>query len=119
MPRRTCKRIILNIGWGGGLSQVQKLGWGYLDVHIQHHVHSQVCGTDGVTYENVCVLRAQSANARVDFLGACEEGTGRTPEEYCTMVSRARRCIFDTSNCRHLVRPEEGCCALCGKLTKL
>ena len=74
----------------------------------------QVCGTDGVTYENVCVLRAQSANARVDFLGGCEEQNG-SPNEYCSRVSRAGRCIFNSSNCRHLIRPEEGCCALCGK----
>ena len=65
----------------------------------------------------MCILRAQSANARVDFYGECEDGPGTSPEEHCVMVSRARRCSFDISNCRHLVRPEEGCCALCGKLT--
>ena len=67
-----------------------------------------------MTYENICVLRAQSANARVDYYGECEAGPGVTPEGFCVRVSRARRCIYNISNCRHLVRPEEGCCALCG-----
>ena len=74
----------------------------------------QVYGSDGVTYDNVCTLRAQSANARVDYGGECEELSGESPEKICVRVSQVKRCIYNSSNCRHLVRPEEGCCALCG-----
>ena len=61
------------------------------------------------------MLRAQSANARVDYEGECDPDTETPLDELCARVSRARRCVFNESNCRRLVRPEEGCCALCGE----
>ena len=79
----------------------------------------QVCGSDGVTYNNVCELRSQSANALVDYYGQCEDQPGDTPEEVCTRVSRLRTCIYNTSNCKRLVKPEQGCCSLCGESNML
>ena len=68
-----------------------------------------------MTYDNVCVLRAQSSNARVDYSGGCVESSGANREEICGRVDRLGRCRFNTSNCRSLVSPEEGCCPLCGE----
>ena len=69
-----------------------------------------------MTYENVCVLRAQSANARVDFNGECGDRPGETRDDFCERVNKQGRCIYsNTSNCDFLVMPEEGCCPLCGK----
>ena len=73
-----------------------------------------MCGTDGVTYENICVLRGRSS-ARLDYEGECHPDSESPVDELCVRVSRARRCAYNESNCRHMVRPEEGCCALCGK----
>ena len=79
------------------------------------HSWYQVCGADGVTYDNVCVLRAQSANARVDFTGECTANPGESPADFCERVIEEGRCTHNTSNCDHLVSLEEGCCPLCGK----
>ena len=72
-----------------------------------------------MTYENVCVLRSQSANARVDFYGECGDRPGETLDDFCERVNEEGRCIYNTSNCDRLVMPEEGCCPLCGKDQRL
>ena len=76
---------------------------------------AKVCGTDGETYGNICELRANSANARVDYKGPCRESE---PDE---MVSRKCRRIRRSGNCpnitlcENLTQPEDGCCPICGK----
>ena len=81
----------------------------------------QVCGTDGVTYENACVLQSQSANARVDYDGDCDDDLDDDDDddddedEICERVSSSGRCSYNSSNCQYLVNPEEGCCAICGE----
>ena len=77
-------------------------------------VNVQVCATDGETYDSVCILRAQSANARVDYDGECDDDLEDKIEEICERVSSSGRCSYNSSNCHFLVDPEEGCCALCG-----
>ena len=75
----------------------------------------QVCGTDGETYENMCALKTWSANARVDFYGECVDKPGDSRDEVCLREDQQGRCLYNNSNCRHLIKPEEGCCALCGE----
>ena len=76
----------------------------------------QVCGTDGVTYENICELRTQSNNARLDYRGRCVDDDNSTAGQVCRRVIMSGRCRFNTSNCPCLVRPVVGCCPVCGKL---
>lgn len=77
---------------------------------------SQVCGTDGETYENICELRTQSDNARMDYKGSCVEDENVTASDLCDQVVSSGRCRFNTSNCDCLVRPVIGCCPTCGEL---
>lgn len=77
----------------------------------------QVCGTDGVTYENICVLRSLSANARVDYRGECISDDELTVEEYCQAVIDQDFCQYSTENCDQLVQPSVGCCPVCGKFS--
>lgn len=84
------------------------------------HVHApsiQVCGTDRVTYSNICELRSQSGNARMDHMGRCDEGSNRTEtvDDMCDRVRRSGRCAYTRENCSHRVQPEEGCCPVCGR----
>ena len=82
-------------------------------------VSQQVCGTDGVTYNNTCELRAQSANARVDYRGACmDAGATTRVSDICQRLRRSGRC-GDVSDCSSVVQPEDGCCPVCGESTDL
>ena len=79
----------------------------------------QVCGTDGVTYENICELRTQSNNARLDYRGRCVDDDDSTAGQVCRRVIMSGRCRFNTSNCPCLVRPVVGCCPVCGKWIRI
>ena len=76
-----------------------------------------MCGTDGVTYDNICILRSTSANARLDYTGDCVNEDGNSVESICERVRQENRCSYSTANCSYLVqpKPEEGCCPICGK----
>ena len=81
-----------------------------------HHFLLQVCGSDGITYENVCLLRSQSGGVRVDYRGACEEGDNQTSvSRICEIVEEKGLCADRNSTCRFLVRPSVGCCPICGE----
>ena len=75
-----------------------------------------MCGSDGVNYDNVCVLRSQSGGARVDYRGECVEGTNeQSVSRICEMVESRGLCADRNSTCRRLVRPSVGCCPVCGR----
>ena len=67
-----------------------------------------------MTYENICALRSQSSNARVDYRSECIESSGSV-EEYCRAVTEEDLCEYSTENCDNLVQPASGCCPICGK----
>ena len=75
----------------------------------------QVCGTDGETYSNICELQAQSANARVDYRGECMETSPDTLERDRCQKARTNGKCQDISDCKIVIRPEDGCCPICGK----
>jgi hypothetical protein len=72
-----------------------------------------VCGSDGLTYSNVCELENQ-ASVRVDYRGQCVSNASSL-EELCEQVTSGGRCQASQRNCSRLVFPEDGCCPVCGK----
>ena len=73
-----------------------------------------MCGTDGETYNSICELRANSANARVDHHGACASaGSNELVDNRCSRVRDSGMCV-NVSNCDTAVLPQDGCCPVCG-----
>ena len=84
------------------------------NTHCSHmRKHTQVCGGDGVTYKNLCVLQSQ-ANTRLDYRGECG-GRNVSREQHCQNIRNSNRCIHNSNNCQQLVQPGDGCCPICGK----
>ena len=78
--------------------------------------YGQVCGTDGVTYNSICHLRSQSANAQVDYKGACEDGDDKKPWEICRSIKDEKKLCEDTQEtCTRRVLSKDGCCPICGR----
>ena len=81
-----------------------------------HFYHVQVCGSDGVTYLSVCHLRTQSANAQVDYRGACVDGGDRGLRDICIRVREDEsRCEDTEEMCENRVLSSDGCCPVCGE----
>ncbi len=75
----------------------------------------QVCGTDDETYDNICVLRTNSANARLEYRGECmADVEEEMVADRCERVRRSERC-GDLTDCASRTRPEDGCCFVCGR----
>lgn len=83
-------------------------------LHLCIHTYSQVCGTDMVTYNHICVLRSMSSNARPDYEGECMGEEGDSFEDICNRVSEKGVCRYNSNNCKKLVLPNDGCCPVCG-----
>ena len=51
----------------------------------------------------------------MDHRGECDEDDDTPSDDVCARVRDAGRCEYNSENCDRLVRPEEGCCPVCGK----
>ena len=100
--------------WRGGLINVGAVYAVYVTLLYTCMIsldHEQICGTDRVTYESVCHLRSQLANAQVDYRGVCVNEDGSRPWELCRDIRNSRRLCEDTQEtCK------DGCCPICGML---
>ena len=68
-----------------------------------------------MTYDSICHLRSQSANAQLDYRGACERIDTR-PWELCRDIRHdPKRCGNTEENCSRRVRSRDGCCPICGE----
>lgn len=73
-----------------------------------------MCGTDGVTYDNVCQMKLWAVNARVDYRGPCVEVREEDIiEDICDKVTNEKKCR-ELRDCNNVIQPADGCCPKCG-----
>ena len=69
-----------------------------------------MCGTDGLTYENICTLRSQ-LGVHLDYEAQCVS---------CDLVvGDDILCEFDSLNCEVLAESDGACCPICGEARAL
>lgn len=70
-----------------------------------------------MTYDSVCHLRTQSANAQVDYRGMCvDTDEDRNVGDICRRVREVEnRCDNTQETCESRVMSRDGCCSVCGR----